>query len=256
MTHREDIMKKFISVCLCICIFAAQLSGCSDMSFPGSSGATDAEKLEKIRTSDEYPEILVETAEKCPQTLDYVYNYPELKDKRFDIDLSADAQSGTVPLFIQWDERWGYAPYGSGFIGTSGCGPTCLSMAAVYLTKNAAYSPLFVARLAEKNGYCVPGNGSSWTLISEGSALLGLSAAELPLWEQSMKNALDSGALIILALGPGDFTSSGHFVVITGYDSCGFTVNDPNSPDNSAKHWTYDRLSPQISNLWSLLVAH
>lgn len=125
-------------------------------------------------------------------------------------------------------------------------------MAAVYLTKNAAYSPLFVARLAEKNGYCVPGNGSSWTLISEGSALLGLSAAELPLWEQSMKNALDSGAVIILALGPGDFTSSGHFVVLTGYDSCGFTVNDPNSPDNSAKHWTYDRLSPQISNLWFL----
>ena len=118
-------MKKLISVCLCICIFAAQLSGCSDMSFPGSSGPTDAEKLEKIRTSDEYPEILVETAEKCPQTLDYVYNYPELKDKRFDIDLSADAQSGAVPLFIQWDERWGYAPYGSGFIGTSGCGPTC-----------------------------------------------------------------------------------------------------------------------------------
>lgn len=101
MTHREDIMKKLISVCLCICIFAAQLSGCSDMSFPGSSGPTVAEKLEKIRTSDEYPEILVETAEKCPQTLDYVYNYPELKDRRFDIDLSADAQSGTVPLFIQ-----------------------------------------------------------------------------------------------------------------------------------------------------------
>ena len=108
MTHREDIMKKLISVCLCICIFAAQLSGCSGIDLPISDGPTDAEKLEKIRTSDEYPEILVETAEKCPQTLDYVYNYPELKDRRFDIDLSADAQSGTVPLFIQWDERWGY----------------------------------------------------------------------------------------------------------------------------------------------------
>ena len=101
-------MKKFISVCLCICIFAAQLSGCSDIGLPLSDGPSDAEKLEKIRTSGEYPEILVETAEKCPQTLDYVYNYPELKDRRFDIDLSADAQSGTVPLFIQWDERWGY----------------------------------------------------------------------------------------------------------------------------------------------------
>lgn len=248
-------MKKLISVCLCICIFAAQLSGCSGIDLPISDGPTDAEKLEKIRTSDEYPEILVETAEKCPQTLDYVYNYPELKDKRFDIDPSSDAQSGTVPLFIQWDERWGYAPYGSGFIGTSGCGPTCLSMAAVYLTKNAAYSPLFVARLAEKNGYCVPGNGSSWTLISEGSARLGLTARELPLWEQSMKNALDDGAVLILALGPGDFTSSGHFIVVTGYTDGGFSVNDPNSRENSSRLWSYGRLASQISNLWSLSAA-
>lgn len=248
-------MKKFVSVCLCVCVFISILGGCTSLGLPRNDGPSDAEKLEQIRSSGDYPEILVETAEKCPQTIDYVYNYPELKDKRFDIDLSSEAQSGAVPLFIQWDERWGYEPYGSGFIGTSGCGPTCLSMAAVYLTKNAAYSPLFVARMAEEKGYCVPGNGSSWTLISEGSAALGLSAQELPLWEQSMKNALDSGALIILALGPGDFTSSGHFVVLTGYDDRGFAVNDPNSPNNSAMRWTYDRLSPQISNLW-FLEAH
>ena len=249
-------MKRLVSVCLCICIFVSQLSGCSDIRSPLSTGPTDAEKLEHIHSSGDYPEILIETVEKCPQTIDYVYNYPKLKDKHFTIDLSADAHSGTVPLFIQWDERWGYESYGSGFVGTAGCGPTCLSMAAVYLTKNAAYSPLFVARMAEENGYCVPGNGSSWTLISEGSALLGLSATELPLWEQSMKNALDSGAIIILALGPGDFTSSGHFVVVTGCDDSGFTVNDPNSIDNSLRHWSYERLSRQISNLWSVSAVH
>lgn len=248
-------MKKLISVCLCISIFAAQLSGCSDISLPPFDGPSDAEKLEKIRTSGDYPEILVETAEKCPQTIDYVYNYPQLKGKIFAIDLSAEARSRSVPLFIQWDERWGYAPYGSGFIGTSGCGPTCLSMAAVYLTKNAEYSPLYVARFAEKNGYCVPGNGSTWTLISEGGALLGLSVRELPLWEQSMKNALDGGAVLILALGPGDFTASGHFIVVTGYTDLGFSVNDPNSRENSAAVWSYERLSAQISNLWSLSQA-
>ena len=244
-------MKKFIAVCLCAGALIALLGGCGTI----DSEPSVEEKLAHIKSSEDYPAILVETAEKCPQTIDYVYAYPEKHDKRFDIDLSAEAHGGSVPLFIQWDERWGYEPYGSGFIGTSGCGPTCLSMAAVYLSKSAAFSPLYVAHMAEQYGYCVPGNGSSWTLISEGSALLGLSAVELPLWEQSMKNALDSGAVIILALGPGDFTSSGHFVVLTGYDSCGFTVNDPNSPDNSAKHWTYDRLSPQISNLWSLSAA-
>lgn len=249
-------MKKVLSVCVCVCILLLQLSGCSYVKSLPPGEPSDAEKLEQIRSSDEYPEILVETAEKCPQTIDYVYNYPKLKDKHFDIDLNADAQSGDVPLFIQWDERWGYESYGSGFIGTAGCGPTCLSMAAVYLTKNPEYSPLFVAKMAEENGYCVPGNGSSWTLISEGSALLGLSAAELPLWEGSMKNALDSGAIIILALGPGDFTSSGHFVVVTGCDDSGFTVNDPNSIDNSLRHWSYERLSGQISNLWSVSIKN
>lgn len=129
------------------------------------------EKLAHIKSSEDYPAILVETAEKCPQTIDYVYAYPEKHDKCFDIDLSAEAHGGSVPLFIQWDERWGYEPYGSGFIGTSGCGPTCLSMAAVYLSKNAAFSPLYVAHMAEQYGYCVPGNGSSWTLIGAGSAV-------------------------------------------------------------------------------------
>ena len=165
-------MKKFVAVCLSVLL----LVGCGKTE-PGAE-----EKLEHIKSSGDYPEILIETAEKCPQTIDFVYAYPEKHGKRFDIDLTADARLDTVPLFIQWDERWGYEPYGSGYIGTSGCGPTCLSMAAVYLTKNPEYSPLFVARMAEENGYCVPGNGSSWTLISEGSALLGLSAAELPLW--------------------------------------------------------------------------
>lgn len=128
-------------------------------------------------------------------------------------------------------------------------------MAAVYLSKNAAFSPLYVAHMAEQYGYCVPGNGSSWTLISEGSALLGLSAVELPLWEQSMKNALDDGAVLILALGPGDFTSSGHFIVVTGYTDGGFSVNDPNSRENSSRLWSYGRLASQISNLWSLSAA-
>ena len=241
-------MKKFIAFCLCVVIIIAALTGCGSVADEPSA----EEKLAHIKSSGDYPEALIETAEKCPQTIDYVYAYPEKHDKHFDIDLSAEAHGSSVPLFIQWDERWGYEPYGTGFIGTSGCGPTCLSMAAVYLTKNAEFSPLYVARMAEQYEYCVPGNGSSWTLISEGSARLGLTAKELPLWEQSMKNALDDGAVLILALGPGVFTGSGHFIVVTGYADGGFSVNDPNSSENSARLWPYDRLAPQISNLWLL----
>lgn len=44
--------------------------------------------------------------------------------------------------------------------------------------------------------------------------------------------------------------------LLSGYDSRGFTVCDPNSPANSAMHWSYERLSPQILNLWSLSAAN
>lgn len=40
-----------------------------------------------------------------------------------------DFVTGEIPALIQWDERWGYAPYGSEtIIAVSGCGPTALSM--------------------------------------------------------------------------------------------------------------------------------
>ena len=49
---------------------------------------------------------------------------------------------------------------------------------------------------------------------------------------------------------PGDFTTSGHFIVIDGYDSTGFTVKDPNSAERS-RSWSYDRLAGQIAVIWA-----
>jgi len=67
-----------------------------------------------------------------------------------------------------------------------------------------------------------------------------------------MKNALDAGEPIIVVVGPGDFTFSGHFMVITGYNENGFTINDPNSTKNSMLTWDFERLSKQIQNMWAM----
>lgn len=213
---------------------------------------TDEEKLNVIQSSSEYPSEMVEFAEKYSQVIDYVYKYPYYKDTSFEIDLSAEASGDSVPLLLQWDERWGYIPYGEGLIGYTGCGPVCLSMVALYLTGDAMWTPAKVAEFSEQNGYCAPGDGTSWTLISRGSQSLGLNAKELPLMESTMKKELDNGHPIIIVVGEGDFTYSGHYLVIVGYDSAGFRVNDPNSPENSKKSWSYDRLSTQIRNLWAM----
>ena len=53
-------------------------------------------------------------------------------------------------------------------------------------------------------------------------------------------------------MGPGDFTTTGHFIVLTGVDSNGdIIVHDPNSIKRSKKRWSIDDIMKQTKNLWS-----
>ena len=197
----------------------------------------------------QYPQSLVELLERNPETEEFVLGYP-LRQKG-EVNLSGvDRQ--TVPLFLQWDPMWGYEKYGSDFLAVTGCGPTCLAMAGYYLTGSRNMNPRDIAKFAEENGYYAKGYGSSWTLISEGSARLGLKATELPLVKKKMTDALEEGHPVILALGAGDFTTTGHYIVLTGLQDGQFTLNDPNSVLNSEKLWSYEQLEGQIRNIWEI----
>ena len=198
----------------------------------------------------EYPYDIIELYEHNPETREFVLNYPFRED--MDVDLSAYENSATVPLFLQWDPMWGYEDYGSSCIAVTGCGPTCLAMVGYYLTGDENMTPEEVAKFAQRNGYYESGYGSSWTLISEGGEKLGLTVTELPLVEKKMTDALEAGTPIILAMGEGDFTSTGHYIVLTSVEDGGFRVNDPNSRINSEKLWTYEELEDQIRNIWAI----
>ncbi len=81
-----------------------------------------------------------------------------------------------------------------------------------------------------------------------------LSAMRNRLEQLDIKAKLDEGCPIIVNVGPGDFTDSGHFMTLTGYDSEGFTINDSNSRTNSEKHWTYAQMYGQVRNLWAMYI--
>ena len=213
------------------------------------------EKRAAIQSSAAYPYKLKRFAQKYDQVVDFVYLYPKLKDQRPVIDLQADAVSGQVPLFIQWDVRWGYIPFGDCNIGQSGCGPVCLSMAAVYLNRDPYWSPDRVCRYVMDSGYYVMGQGSSWSLMSQGCRKLGLSSSSVGRSEAAMKQQLDWGCPIVASVRPGDFTKAGHFILIVGYDENGFRVNDPNNPANCVKSWPYSVLIPQIRAMWAMRKA-
>lgn len=205
---------------------------------------------EKGISYGEYPQYIIDLYERNPETREFVMNYPFRKQET--VDLSAYEGSGKVPLFLQWDPMWGYQDYGSSCIAVTGCGPTCLAMVGYYLTGDENMSPDQIAKFAQQNGYYSSGSGSSWTLISEGAAQLGLTATELPLVEKKIDNALEAGNPVILALGPGDFTTSGHYIVLTGVQDGKFQVNDPNSRLRSERLWSYEELEGQIRNIWAI----
>ena len=56
--------------------------------------------------------------------------------------------------------------------------------------------------------------------------------------------------MAVCSMSEGDFTAAGHFIVIYGYDSEGFLVNDPNCVARSRQHWSWDSLRGQIKNMW------
>jgi len=207
---------------------------------------------EKNIAYSDYPFSLIQLLDRNPEAEAFVLEYPLKKDLPQEVDLDSYRSSDAVPLFLQWDQRWGYLHYGSDVAGITGCGPLCLSMAAFYLTGSDDYAPDKMLSFAAEEGYYAAGYGSSWTLISEGAAKLGFDVTELPLVKGRIFSNLEAGNPVICVMGPGDFTTTGHFVVMTGLEDGYIRINDPNSIANSQKLWRYEDIEGQIRNLWAI----
>lgn len=256
-------MKKTISIILGLAIILLSgyplsnwAEGCwREMTYPLTSH-TRAEQLvysyaqEHGLSYGSYPKELIALLDCNPETASFVLEYPLKKNLPTDADLSEFEKCESVPLLMQWDQRWGYKIYGSNLGCLTACGPLCLSMAAIYVTGNTELTPDRIMDFAVENGYCIPGNGTSWTLISEGGEKLGMTVTELPLHKETIIQYLEDGWPIICIMGPGDFTTSGHYIVLTGVVGGSFLINDPNSYANSEKTWTYEQIESQIENLW------
>ncbi len=218
------------------------------------------EKLKELASEDtniaeiyanrkQYPEELMAALANNQEMLEFVMGYLTA-DGTVKGGFSEEEKKEEFPLFLQWDQRWGYASYGTNNIGIAGCGPTCLSMVIFALTGNENATPNKLADYSMKYGHYEAGYGTAWTLMTTAASAYDIKARELGLAEDEMKQRLDRGNPIICAMRQGDFTTTGHFIVIYDYDENGFIVNDPNSIERSQKRWTFEKLQYQIKNLW------
>ena len=199
---------------------------------------------------DKYPEVLLEMLSRNSDMTDYVVNYLDKKGTVMTNNIGK-VKKGEFPLLLQYDTRWGYGKYGDSVIAISGCGPTVISMVIAGLTGNNSITPYDVAKYSEENGYYDSLAGTSWSLFTEGVLEYGIKGTTISLSKSIMISELENGHPIVCSMRKGDFTTTGHIILITGVKDGKFIINDSNSKERSQKLWDYETLESQIRNLWS-----
>lgn len=210
-------------------------------------------------TQADYPQFVLDSYEKSAalygenfEAQDFLLNYPLRHGVSQQVDISGEDRSKGVPLFLQWDERWGYLDYGVSICGIGGCGPTSLSMVAYYLTGDAKYTPVYMMELAKKGNHMGSGGGTNWSLFNRGAVELGFKVQELPAVERTVARKLEEGIPVVINVGPGTFTTGGHYMVLVGYKDGKFQINDPNCRAYSERLWDWDEFVGQVRNFWAI----
>lgn len=197
---------------------------------------------------EKYPNILLEMLSRNPDMTDYVLKYEDNNGKVF-MKTIGRVSKGKYPLLLQYDTKWGYGMYGDHVIAINGCGPTSVAMVVAGLTGRNDLTPYDIAKHAYDHGYYQ--DGTAWSFFTEGVKEFGLTGQEIPLSKSSMMNALNQGRPIICSMRKGDFTTTGHIITIVGVKDGKFVIHDPNSKVRSQMLWDYERIEPQIKNLWT-----
>ena len=191
-----------------------------------------------------------------PAALDYVREFPDNypaesvnTDKSLAMSTSSPASGvpdTSVPHLYQWDRRWGYTSYSSAPFGLTGCGPTSLAMVYQGLTGSVDKTPYDMGKLAEDKGYMSEYEGTMGAFFTETAEELGLICEELYPDSSTIREALESGQVVIANLAPGYFTTNGHYFVLTGLAKDGTAiVNDPYSVMRSSQTWDLDTIASQ-----------
>lgn len=220
----------------------------------GGSKDPVAELRAVLSDSNSYPKEMIDGLSSNPEILHFVAGYHTKKNEPIATKVGRSSiKRNKIPLILQYDQSWGYAPYGNSTVAISGCGPACVSMVAVGLTGNKKATPAAVAASAEKNGFYTA-DGTSWSLMTDGGKPFGVAGTQMKsITPSKLKHELQKGHPVILSMRPGDFTQTGHFIVLTGVSKSGKAlVNDPYSVSRSQKEWSFDTLVEQSKSAWSM----
>lgn len=155
-----------------------------------------------------------------------------------------------IVYYNQTYEQWAEQPYGSDKLGGYGCGPTAMAMAVSSMT-DAAIDPAEMAQWCVEQHYWAKKHGSYLSIVPGTAEAFGLTCTPLSPEEadaDTVTRCLATGQVLVALMGPGHFTSRGHFILLRGITLDGsILVADPASVDRSLTTWDLELILDELS---------
>ena len=164
--------------------------------------------------------------------------------------INAQAATNQPISFLQDDTEWGFESYSivgsrSQTIATSGCGPTSMAMVLNYYI-DESITPIQTSIYAMENNHRTRYDGTSWGYFNEMADEYDLeflqtaSSVEALEWMNTQEDPL-----VICSMGPGLWTTQGHYIVLWDVDDGIAYINDPASTDKLRTKNLYKTMASQ-----------
>lgn len=171
--------------------------------------------------------------------------------------------------YLQNDVRWkkhNYSAKGeTKTIGSSGCGVTAAAMVIATL-KDKNVTPVTTAEWSMAHGYKALNQGTYYTYFVPQFKQYGITCRQLNssnLYGKSSSsahtealNALKRDDWVIACMGKGNWTTSGHFILLYGYDNGYVYINDPASTKEARIKNTWSLFAKQVKYMWTIAVPN
>ena len=178
-----------------------------------------------------------------------------------------------VPVdYLQTDSRWAsnkYATTGeTSTIKSAGCGITCAAMVIASLA-DPSVTPADTAKWSMSHGYKAYHQGTYYSYFKPQMAEYGIACTQMnsstvyhgansaKSINEKAAQSVKNGNWVIVCMGKGDWTSSGHFILWYGIDSEGYAlINDPNSTKAARRRAAVSKLQYQAKFYFEVKVTN
>jgi hypothetical protein len=165
--------------------------------------------------------------------------------------------------YLQTDPKWAANDYSAKgektTIKASGCGPTAMSM-VLATWADPKVTPATECAWALAHGYKAPNSGTYYSYFVPAGKRYGLTVTQLnnasiygnsssPLHAKA-KAAANGGDLVIACMGKGNWTSSGHYVVLWQVSGDTAYINDPASTKTTRTRGSWTLFQSQVKYYW------